>query len=329
MRVVATLPFDGAEEIPPDTQVTVRFSHPVPPRAVAPYFQVLDTRTEQPVAGELRWQDAEGERGYRTLVFEPADRLRPASAYRIRLNAPASEGVAPFEATFVTMPPLAVEAVQPSPGAEGVSVRPTDTLITVQFNHPVVPLVGPAQQAQLPVPIRVAPPLQGEGEWLTTRLFVFRPTEFLRPGTEYQVTVRAGLTDTLGLPLDSPYTWRFTTALPAVEAVEPANADDLIGATAPITVVFNVPMDPSSTAQRFRVTLDSPDGPAVDGSIEWPDARHLRFRPAAPLPRGRRVVIAVSAGAQGLAGGELAQCVSRHPRRGTGPARRAHAADCR
>ncbi len=305
VRVAAALPFDGAEEVPTDARVTVTFSHPVRPQAVAPYFQVTDAQTERPVAGELRWEDPEGERGYRTLIFEPAGQLRPASAYRVRLDAPGPTGVAPFEATFVTVPPLAVEAVQPSPGAEGVSVRPTDTLISVQFNRPVVPLVGPARQAQLPVPIQVDPPLPGEGEWLTTSLFVFRPAQFLRPGTQYRVTVRAGLTDTLGLSLESPYTWRFTTLSPAVEAVEPDNAEGLIGATAPITVVFNVPMEPSSTARRLRVTLDELDGPAVEGTVEWPDARHLVFRPAAPLPRGRQVFIAVLAGARGLAGGEL------------------------
>ncbi len=303
VRVVAALPYDGAEEVEPTARVVVKFSQPVAPEQVEPHFRLVEAASGKPVAGRLRWEDAEGQQGYRTLVFVPAKRLRPASAYQVRLEAPDGQ-LAPFQATFVTVDRLRVEAVQPAPDTVDVSTVPSDTLISVQFNHPVVPLVGRAEQRQLPVPIKIEPSLKGEGEWLTTSLFVFRPTEPLRPSTEYRVTVRADLTDTLGLPLAEPYSWRFTTIYPAVEVVEPARPDNLISATGPITVVFNQPMDPESTAAHL-VILSEPGGSRVQGRIEWPDPRHLVFRPAEPLPRGGIVFVTVKGGARGAAGGEL------------------------
>lgn len=304
IQVVAAVPFDGAEEVEPTAQVVVKFSRPVAPDLVAPHFR-LEDESGRPVAGELRWEDGEGEAGYRTLVFVPAERLRPASAYHIRLEAPAGNPLAPFQATFATVDLLRVEAVQPAPGAVEVSIVPSDTLISVQFNHPVVPLVGRAEQRKLPVPVEIDPPVAGEGEWLTTSLFVFHPAEPLRPSTEYRVTVRPDLTDMLGIPLAELYTWRFTTVYPAVVGVEPEGPENLITASGPITVTFNQPMDPESVAQHLRITLGSPDGQPVEGRIEWPDPQRLVFTPARPLPRGEPVFIVVTSGAQGAAGGEM------------------------
>jgi len=146
-----------------------------------------------------------------------------------------------------------VESVVPEPGTVDVPTDPDETFLAVKFNHPVVPLVGIAEQANLPVPITIEPPLRGTGEWISTSYFVFSPDEPLRLAQTYTVTVPAGLTDTLGTVLTAPFTWTFTTEGPRVLQVLPE--EELIGVMSPITIVFSHPMDPQSVAEHVQVTL--------------------------------------------------------------------------
>lgn len=298
VAVSAAIPFDGATKVDIDSDVTITFNRPVNRPAVEENFRLVAAETGNAVAGELRWGDD------RKLIFAPAAPLDVASTYSIAIEADDAGLQASFEATFVTVEHLQVESVQPAPDAVDVSISPTDTLISVQFNHPVVPLVGQAQQADLPVPIQIEPTLDGEGEWLTTSLFTFRPREPLLPSTEYVVTVPAGLTDTLGTALQEAYVWRFTTVYPQAIAVTPTGPENLIGATGPFTVTFNQAMDPESTAERFRVTVGAPDGPEIAGTVEWPDPAHLVFTPDEEMPRDETAFITVDAGAEGARGGE-------------------------
>ena len=71
-------------------------------------------------------------------------------------------------------------------------------MITVIFNRPVVPLVTVEDMGNLPQPLEFDPPLEGEGEWLNTSIYMFTPSDGLRGGTDYTVTVKAGLEDITG-----------------------------------------------------------------------------------------------------------------------------------
>ena len=56
------------------------------------------------------------------------------------------------------------------------------------FNRPVVPLMMSGDQADLPNPLSIVPETAGQGEWLNTSVYVFRPDEALIGRASYNVT---------------------------------------------------------------------------------------------------------------------------------------------
>ena len=77
-----------------------------------------------------------------------------------------------------------------------------NTSITVIFNHPVVPVTIVEEQSKLPQPLKFTPAVEGKGEWVNSSVYVYQPEEILLSGTSYQVSVEAGIKDTLGNALD-------------------------------------------------------------------------------------------------------------------------------
>lgn len=318
-QVAVAEPYHGASEVQVATAITLIFSQPVDRTAVEQNFRLApEGQPERAIAGEFRWEDD------RKLVFVPSRALDLATKYAVEVapvqgEAGGPKGVgAPFRAVFTTVDFLQVESVQPAPGATEVSTVPTETLISVQFNHPVVRLVGLDQRGSLPSPITIQPPVRGEGEWLTTSLYTFRPSEPLLPSTEYRVTVAAGLPDTVGGVLREDYSWAFTTTFPEVLRIEPAAGSlegthpegtsegptraNYIAPTSPLTVTFNQEMDHPSSEAAF--SLVDANGIAVGGSFRWPNDRTMVFHPGQPLVRGADYIATVAAGARGARGGE-------------------------
>jgi hypothetical protein len=184
-RVEASFPFHGASEVESATAIRLLFAQPMDREAVEENFLLSTGGDEVPVAGEFRWEDDE------TLLFVPQEPLDPATEYEIEVGeeATAQGGVsglmAPYRAVFTTVDFLAVDSVQPAPGSIEVSIAPTDTAITIQFNHPVVPIVGLSEQQNLPDPLTFTPSLEGEGEWITTEPVPVPANT--TPGTQYGV----------------------------------------------------------------------------------------------------------------------------------------------
>ena len=89
-----------------------------------------------------------------------------------------------------------------------------DTVVTVVFDRPVVPLTAINRQEELPDPLTFVPPVRGEGEWLNTSIYLFRPEERLSALNPVQGPGRGGLADTSGGILEEDYTWEFATIGP-------------------------------------------------------------------------------------------------------------------
>ncbi|MCW5851344.1 MAG: Ig-like domain-containing protein [Anaerolineae bacterium] len=193
-----------------------------------------------------------------------------------------------FQAAGVK-PPLSTAAEEPAP-------QPCPRLV-VQFNHPVVPLVGVADQSTLPNPLTLDPPSQGKGEWLNTSTFAFYPTG-LRANTKYTVTI-AALTDLVGQKLDAPFTTSFTTAAPGVFRSQPAADARQALVNQPIRVVFNTAMNQGETQAAF--SLRPQGGQPVEGSVSW-EGTTLVFKPAQPLATGTTYQVQIRAGAKDAQG---------------------------
>src|SRR5688572_3866764 len=221
------------DELPPDGLITVYFDAPMDMASVEEAFAI-----EPAVSGQFEWPDPA------TVNFKPAESLERAARYVVTIGTEAknSAGLAlpePVSFSADTVGFLEVTQVLPAPDTVGAEVG---SIITVMFNRPVVPLTALSAQAGLPNPLTLDPPVAGQGEWLNTSIYVFRPEGPLAVGQTYTGRVAGGLTDTTGGLLRDDFTWQFSMQLPEVLAADPFFNQTDVGLTRPITVTFNQPM---------------------------------------------------------------------------------------
>ena len=175
--VVQRTPEAGAE-LPPDGAIELVFDRAMDRGSVEEALQVGPG-----VSGKVTWADE------RTVSFKPARDLKRDAAYQVALaaDARAADGTAlkdDYRFEFRTVGYLTVSQVVPAPDAKDVEAEST---ITVMFNRPVVPLTAisdPATSA-MPQPLTLDPSIAGEGEWINTSIYVFRPDGPLAGGTTY------------------------------------------------------------------------------------------------------------------------------------------------
>ncbi len=200
-------------EVSPTGPIDISFDQPMDAAATADALEVTDPNGQM-LEGALSWPDA------RTLRFQPKQPLESGQLYFAGLsaNAASAQGVKltePVSFQFQTTGPLEVSQVFPLPDAQDVD---SQAVITVIFNRPVVPLVIAEEAANLPQPLTIRPTVEGQGEWVNTSVYVFRPSGFLNSGVQYTVTINPGLKDADGASsLDNAYSWSFSTATPGID----------------------------------------------------------------------------------------------------------------
>ncbi len=259
-QVVTSDPFPG-EEMELESAIALRFDQPMDRAAVEAAWAI-----EPVVEGAFDWPRDD------TLVFRPAQDLKQAQQYRVLLDdsAASANGLTleqAVELNLQTIGNLEVSQVIPADGTQDVGA---DGAITVVFNRPVVPLVSSDQQSSLPQPLIIDPPVEGEGNWVSTSIYRFEPGPAGFAGaTTYQVAVDEELTDLSGAVMPSPFSWQFTTENPAVLMVQPADGSQLVPPTRPISITFNMPMDPATT--EAAVSLQ----PGTAVSYDWQENDQL------------------------------------------------------
>jgi alpha-2-macroglobulin len=284
------------EEHPLQAAIELVFDQPMDQDSVEAALTISPT-----IEGRTDWLDE------RTLSFVPASELERGARFRVTVDDTAEnvEGKPleePVSFYFSTAGFLEVSQVMPAPDSEELD---PDTVVTVVFNRPVVPLTAINRQDELPQPLTFVPPVQGSGEWLNTSIYLFQPEGGFLPATQYKARVAGGLTDTTGAVLEEDYTWEFATVLPAVLAVAPPEGGAQVGPTDVISITFNQPMDHASAQAEFSLEMD---GEAVAGSFRWSggetatDPETMVFVPEEPLPRDTAFMARLSAGVQSRSG---------------------------
>ncbi len=161
-----------------------------------------------------------------------------------------------------------VTEVLPSPNSQYIS---TDSLITVIFNRPVIPLGTVADLQNAPDPLIIDPPIQGEGEWINTSIYTFKPLPAWGGNTTYTVTVPAGFAAVDGSTLAQDFTWQFTTEKPYVLEIYPLDASADVPLDDSLYIAFTAPIDQSSFEANF-VLRPVGSSEAIPGEFEWNDA---------------------------------------------------------
>jgi len=279
-------------EFPLQSAITLFFDQAMDAPSVATAFKV-----DPPIETYLEWLDE------RTLRVQPSEPLRYATDYLISVDTDARStvGLALTEPILIdihTVENLQVTQVLPDP--ESVDVNPGSP-ITVVFNRPVVPLEF---EGDFPVPLTLEPAVSGEGEWIDTSIFLFRPEPQLPGGITYNARIESGLTDLTGGVLPDTYAWTFTTAYPEVEAITPRSLDYGVARESPITLTFNQVMDTTSVEDAF--TLTGRDQVRIPGTTEWnEDNSQFTFTPSVWLDYNLSYDVRLASSARSVGGSRL------------------------
>ena len=297
LEVNLTQPVDGDSGVALiTTSLEIVFSEPVEPDTASAALSL-----DPEVNGGVSWSGS-------TMIFTPSDPLALETDYRLEMRAGVrdlsgnemSELPPPFEFRTAGRPTL----VDASP-ADGDSDVPVDGPIDLTFSSLM-------DTASVEAALRLRPSFAHELRW-SGELLEIVPTQPLRPGSEYEISIQDDAADVAGVALGEPIGLRFTTVAPglAVQTLVPADGIDGIAPTTPIAVIFDRPIDPGSVgdgllaitpdvAGTLSVTPMPDDAPAEDGS-----GRVLQFVPSGSLPANTTFEVSLQTGVASVVGGEL------------------------
>ena len=273
LQVIDSIPLSG-QELGLEESITVFFDRPVDCASAATAITVAPS-----VDGEVTCDGT-------SATFVPATAWQDATSYTLTvapsINAQDGSGLSePFSLVLNTIGNLVVSEVLP---ADGTTAIETDAALTVIFNRPVVPLVSNEDRDTLPKPLTIEPPVAGQGEWLNTSIYVFRPETVLAGGTDYTVTVNTGLTAVDGALLGQPFSWSFSTVSPLLVETVPEDLTTDVRLDDAMRVTFNQPMDRVSAEASFYLRPDGQESGSVSGVFEWSDdSTQMTFTPAENL----------------------------------------------
>jgi alpha-2-macroglobulin len=293
--------------------IEVRFDQAMNPDTTAGAMQVTGPDGVK-VPGKVTWPEAS------LLRFQPDQALQPGSTYQVRLQEKATSagGVALKDALRLdlsTADSLGVAQVFPSNGTQGVA---PDSVITVMFNRPVVPLRIAEEQKNLPQPLTFEPPLEGKGEWVNTSVYIYHPAQALKGNVAYKVTIAAGLADTSGAsaPLPADFTWSFQTMSPSVDwlkikvndqksvALGEENSSNNVSLNPEFSLHFFQPMERASTTAALA--LAPTGGGSLLLNLTWSeDNLSLTFTPSSRLALGTTYTVSLSTSALAVNGSPL------------------------
>lgn len=130
----------------------------------------------------------------------------------------------------------------------------------------------------------------------------FNPSQALLPNTEYAITIKAGMKNTLGTYMDKDTTWSFSTGTamaPAVKCNDPANQAVEVVLNKTISACFSQNMNPS-TFNQTTFTLSNGSTP-ISGTITYIDS-FVTFTPSINLISGTTYTAVLTTGVLSMDG---------------------------
>jgi len=301
-QVVVTFPGEAASEIPLDSVIEVQFNKDMNQKSVENAFKL-----EPDIDGEFSWQ------GKNRLIFTPKEPFARQETYLLKIGGLSlSKLYIPqfkkYEAAFTTLghPKVLVA----SPQTEALKKQ---TAITVMFDRAMIPLTTYGEKEAMMPAFKLDPPLEGEGKWLGTTAYQFRPSEELDPATTYTYTVEAGMKSVDGGEIQEPETFSFSTPRPRVLATSPKEEYQYANPVASVSATLSLPIDLESAQDKFHLYELGEDQGSTYNYDETADyvevpatvkvsGNQIGLYPNQPLKRGTRYMAKIKEGLQSTAG---------------------------
>lgn len=297
LEVSLTQPVEGEPGVALiTTSLEIVFSEPVEADTASGALHV-----EPEVHGAVSWSGS-------TMIFTPSEPLTLDTAYRLELGAgirdlagnEMSELPAPFEFRTAGRPTL----VEASP-ADGATDVPIDEPIALTFSSLM-------DTSSVESALRLRPSFPHELRW-SGELLEIVPTQPLRPGSRYEVSIQDEAADVAGVALSDRISVQFTTVAPGlvVETLVPADGIDGVAPVSPIAVVFDRPIDPDSVGGDALTIVPDVAGSVSVTTLPGEEAtddgggRVLQFVPSGPLPANTTFEVALGTGITSAGGGGL------------------------
>ncbi len=227
-------PVDGAVDVLPRSEISLRFSAPMNRDSTLAALRIVP-----PTSGGFRWSD-----DVRQLTFVPETTLIPATDYTITVSTTAlgrwwQPLAAPRQIRFHTASLPAVIAALPNSAD-----TPLDGAIVVVFSQAMVPAEMLDQPVALPQ-LRIDPPVSAQVRWLDQMTLLIRADAPLRAATHYTATIAPDLTDLRGVDLGQSYSWSWSTAWPTPMSLVPARDARWVSPHQPLVLTLSAPLDES------------------------------------------------------------------------------------
>ena len=310
-KIVGRLPEAGAE-LAPDGVIEIYFDQPMDESTLAKAWQ-LEDESGNVIAGEISFPQP------RILHFKPNAALDRNATYHATLTegAKSSAGNPMLEGLTLTFKTLGdIEVSQFSPANNAINVDVTAG-ISVIFNKPVVPLLTAAEQADLPNPLQINPPVAGSGEWINTSMYLFVPEPSMMGSIDYDVTVLADVVNGIassGAILPNDVSWSFNTTAPTVGNLEVRQGqvqygrfdNNKISLDPAFQVWFNQPMERAATESAISLVPFDENVSSTSFAFAWnDDSDHLVISTTQNLPYDTAYQLIVGESAIALGGGNL------------------------
>jgi len=199
-RLASVTPDPAGGDIRLDTTFTLTFNMPMDAESVAANFRLLQDGAI-PVEGQWTWNQ-----DFTALTFKPAHLLRRDTTYTLELGGQAqARGGTPLNRDYTsrlhTVPPLAVIASRPVPGA----TLPPYESVMLYFSAPVV-------DKDLLQYVTIQPTVPNLNYWWDENERLLNLYGDFAPETEYSLSLSPDLSDPWGGNLAQPFSMTFRTA---------------------------------------------------------------------------------------------------------------------
>ena len=248
-------PDDGAAEMPLDSEIEIVFSKPMQKWSISeglefvgvyPKYASYDSDESSidfeygKIKGIFEWKNPS------KVIFKPAEPLQRDSKYRLILKSsllsnffiPMMSSQTEYLISFHTIsnPKVVVSTPHTIDVNDDVPVR-------VIFDRPMIPLTTVENKEELKPAFTIDPPIEGEGRWLGTTVYEFKPSESYELAYDYNVLIDNNLKSVDGGELAEDFSWTFSSPSPRVVAVEPSDGTRYVNPNESIKIYFNQPVD--------------------------------------------------------------------------------------